>query len=152
MICFCLFNWLNTFAAENKSFQKDPFAALKGYKRVRLLKGKLGEMLGYIYLKENSKYKNGALTTLLVVKPNSNKLDTLYRVDAKGFFDSKGKCELKNDVKAYYGFKLYKESKNHTDSFAIGFVDRSGEMYSDDNDFFIDWNYKKKAFEYYPAP
>ncbi|WP_162996736.1 hypothetical protein [Mucilaginibacter kameinonensis] len=146
---------LNCFAgvsAKSRLFQVDPFAILKGCKCIRSLKGKSGEMLGYIYVKENNEYTNVVLTTLLVVKENGHKLDTLYRIDSKGFFNSRGKAELKNEVKGYHGFKLAKELKKHTDLFSIGFTDRNGKAYSDDNDFLIIWDYKKKAFEYYPAP
>ena len=138
--------------AENKPPQAtDAFAVLKDYKRVTLLKGKTGE-LGYIYVKENKHYTNAVLSALLVVKQNGAKLDTLYRIDAKGFFNSKGKMELKNEPKGYYGFKLAKASKASTDLFSIEFVDSKGNSYSDDNNFLIDWDYKSKIFEYYPAP
>lgn len=150
---FCLFILIcNTVWSKNGLFQTDPFAILKGYNRVRALNGKRGELLGYIYVKNNLKYNNGVLTDLLVVKANSNKLDTLYHIDVKGFFNSQGKPELKNMAKQYYGFKLSKQLKGRTDLFSVGDVDRNGKLFSDDNDFLIDWNYKTKKFEYYAAP
>jgi hypothetical protein len=152
IICFLILSLFNSVNAIEPSIQTNPFAILKGYKCVRSLKGKAGEMLGYIYVKENGKYKSGILTTLLVVKQNGNKLDTLYRIDYKGFFNSRGKIELKNRTKDYYGFKLSKELKNHKDLFSTGNTDQNGSVYADDNDFLINWDYKKKAFEYYPMP
>jgi len=150
---FCLFILIcHTVWSKNGLFETNPYAVLKGYNRVRALNGKKGELLGYIYVKNNLNYTNGVLTDLLVVKANNNKLDTLYRIDSKGFFNSQGKPELKNTVKQYYGFKLSKELKGHTDLFSVGDVDRNGKLFSDDNDFLINWNYQTKRFEYYPMP
>lgn len=136
--------------------QTDTFAVLKfsGFKRVRSLKEKNGEFLGYIYVKENTKYKNGqVLTALLVVKARGSKLDTLYEINSHGdLINTDGKIELKNHVKNYYGFKLAKEIKNITDLFSTGNVDSSGWLFSDDNDYLINWDYNTKKFVYYPAP
>lgn len=137
-------------------FQTDFFSVLtkNGCQRVRSLKGKKGEFLGYIYVKENPKYANHVLTALLVIKVHGSKLDTLYQINAYGdFVNSSGKIELKNpDDHKYYGFKLYQEKKDRLGFFDIGEVDKKGTLFSDDNVYFIDWNYKSKKFEYYPAP
>ncbi|WP_295677380.1 hypothetical protein, partial [uncultured Mucilaginibacter sp.] len=141
--------------AQSTVSQADPFSTLKsnGYKRVISLKGKNGELLGDLYVKENPKYTNHVLTALLVVRPRGLKLDTLYQINAHGdFINTDGKIELKNHVKDYYGFKLFKEKKGFTDLFTTGEVDRTGRLYSDDNDYLIDWDYNTKKFEYYPAP
>ncbi len=132
--------------------EPDPFASLKGYTRARVLKTKTGELLGYIYVKENNKFTNGVLTDLLVVKDKGLRLDTLYHINSAGFFNAKGKTELKNYVKGYYGFRLHKQVKIVSEVFSIGYVDMKGKMYSDDNDYLIDWNDKTKVFEYYPMP
>jgi hypothetical protein len=138
--------------AKSISLQTDPFAILKGYKRVKSLKGKTGELLGYIYIKESSKYTNDVLSALLVVKQKGARLDTLYRIDSNGFFNLHGKVELKHPAKNYYGFKLKNEKKTDTDFFTVGYVDSKGKLDSDDNNYFIDWNYKNKLFEYSPMP
>jgi hypothetical protein len=142
--------------AKSIIFQRDPFATLKrnGYKSVRLLKGKKGELLGYIYVKENSKYTNHVLAELLVVKTNGSKLDTLYQINVNGdFVNSNGKIELKNppDHK-YYGFKLEKAKEGLDDLFYIGEIDKKGNLFSDDNDYLVNWDIKTKKFVYYPAP
>jgi len=155
IICMLAFNSIGEASVQPKktaSFQIDAFAILKGYKRVRILRGKDGELLGYIYVNENGKYTNGVLSVLLVVKEKGTGLDTLYRIDSKGFFNSQGKIELKNHAKNYYGFKLHPELKRNTDLFSVGDVNNKGKMESDDNDFLIDWNYKNKTFGYDPAP
>jgi len=149
----CLFI-INGFYCEVKSqlSQSNPYAVLKGYKRDHVLNDTTGKLLGYIYVKENPHYKNGVLSALLVVKAIGSKLDTLYKINSRGFYNSRGKAELVNHVKDDHGFRLYKAHKNDTDEFSIGDVDSNGKLYSDDNDFLIDWDYKKKVFYYYPMP
>lgn len=141
--------------AQSTVSQTDPFSTLKsnGYKQVVSLKGKNGELLGDLYVKENPKYTSHVLTSLLVVKAVGLKSVTLYQINSRGdFINADGKIELKNHVKDYYGFKLYKGKKNFSDLFTTGMVDRTGRLYSDDNDYLIDWNYDTKKFEYYPMP
>lgn len=146
IICCLLF--INCLGIGTSQFS----AILKDYKQVRILKGNAGELLGYIYVKENKQYTTGVLLALLVVKKNGAKLDTLYQINSDGLFNSKGKMELKYSKRGYYGFKLGKELKTTIDLFSIGFVDNKGNLYADDNDFLIDWNYKNKIFGYDPAP
>ncbi|MCO5949836.1 hypothetical protein [Mucilaginibacter flavidus] len=150
--CLLFMNCLSV-GSNKVSYQTpDIFAALKEYKQVKSLKGKAGELLGYIYVKENKKYTNGVLSGLLVVKKNGVKLDTLYRIDSKGLFNSKGKLELKNEPKGYYEFKLGKKPTANEDWFTIEFVDSKGKSFSDDNNYLIDWDAKNKAFGYEAAP
>lgn len=137
------------------SFQANPFTVLKsnGYKRVGSLLTKNGQFLGDIYVKENTKYTNHVLNSLLVVKLHGSKLDTLYQINSRGdFIDSNGKTEEKNTADNYYGFQLDKAKKGYLDVFSIAFVDSKGKRYSDDNYYLFDWNYKTKKFQYYPAP
>jgi hypothetical protein len=47
---------------------------------------------------------------------------------------------------AYYGFKLSEELKDGKDLFSVGFVNKSGRVDSDDNDFLVDWNYKTQVY------
>jgi hypothetical protein len=142
--------------AKGVAIQADPFAALrsKGYQQVRVLKSKKGELLGYVFVKEDPKYSNHVLTALLVVKAHGLRIDTLYQINTKGdFINSLGKIELRNPSdNVYYGFKLHEEIRKHMDLFSIGETDRKGQLFSDDNDFLIDWDYKTHKFHYYPAP
>jgi hypothetical protein len=136
-------------------YQADPFGGLKlnEYKRVSSLETKNGQFLGYIYVKENAKYTNHVLSSLLVVKASGLKLDTLYKINTHGdFINAEGKIEEKNTAKHYYGFQLDKAKKGYKDVFSIAFVDSKGRRYSDDNYYLFDWNYETKKIEYYPAP
>jgi hypothetical protein len=136
--------------------QPDPYAILviKGFKAVKSLRGKNGEHLGEIYVKGNNKYKGKEIfKSLLVVKAHGLLLDTLYQIASNGnFINSFGKIELKNYYRHYYGFKLYKEKKDFTDYFSIGDIDLNGKLPTDDNRYYIDWDYKLKRFVYDPAP
>lgn len=138
------------------ALQADPFALVKSdaFKLVRSLVGKHGEFLGYVYVKENPKYTNHVLLSLLVLKNHGSKLDTLYQIKANGdFVNSKGEIELKNPPDHNYcGFKLYAEKKNYRDIFSVGEVDRKGAFFADDNHYLIDWEYATQKFMYYPAP
>jgi len=110
-ICCLLF--INCLIVRAKSTLHQISAIPKDYKQIRLLKGNAGELLGYIYVKENRQYANDVFSALLVVKKNGTKVDTLYRIDSEGFFNSKGKIELKYRSRKYYGFKLGKEIKTY---------------------------------------
>jgi hypothetical protein len=149
-IIFCLL--LISFLGAEARGQSNPYAPLKDYKLVRTLKDSTGKFLGYIYVKENPHYKNSVLSALLVVRANGNKLDTLYRINSGGFYNSRGKAELVNHVKDYHGFKLGKYNAKMTDGFDVENVDSNGRPYDDDNNYFIDWNAKKHVFYYYPMP
>jgi len=93
------------------------------------------------------------LTALLVVKTIGLKLDTLYQINSRGdFINSDGKIEEKSPTKNYFGFKLYQGKKVLTDHFSIGDVDSKGILFSDDNNYLIDWDYKIKRLVYEPAP